>query len=290
MENTGTSIIKVDEKVQAQLTVRNIDDTAWKVLKETIYPDAKDESILMALDYCKARNLDPLKKCVHIVPIWNSDKNKMVDTIWQGIAEIRTTAMRTREYAGIDETKFGEMVSKKLGTKDLTFPEWAQVTVYRLIAGQRVPFTGDKVYFEETYATLKDKKTPNSMWASRPKGQLCKCTEANALRKAFPEELGSDYIAEEMQHMSNEPAPRGETIAVETEKAQDLKAKLKADKEQVIDAEYTKEPEPQPEPPVQEPEQPVQAEDGVCVVCSKTLSANELKYSKTHCYKCQQNS
>ena len=36
------------------------------------------------------------------------------------------------------------------------------------------------------------------MWANRPVGQLEKCAEAGALRRAFPEEIGNDLTAEEM--------------------------------------------------------------------------------------------
>jgi hypothetical protein len=37
------------------------------------------------------------------------------------------------------------------------------------------------------------------MWARRPRGQLAKVAEANALRIAFPEEAGAEYTAEEME-------------------------------------------------------------------------------------------
>ena len=37
------------------------------------------------------------------------------------------------------------------------------------------------------------------MWKKRPRGQLDKAAEAAALRAAFPEELGNDYAAEEME-------------------------------------------------------------------------------------------
>jgi hypothetical protein len=36
------------------------------------------------------------------------------------------------------------------------------------------------------------------MWAKRPKGQLAKCTEAQALRMAFPDAVGAAPTAEEM--------------------------------------------------------------------------------------------
>lgn len=40
---------------------------------------------------------------------------------------------------------------------------------------------------------------PNTMWAKRPRGQIAKCAEAQALRKAFPEAIGSLPTAEEME-------------------------------------------------------------------------------------------
>ena len=184
--------------IATELRKRNIGGQEWKVLKETIFPDAADASILMAVDYCKVRHLDILKKPVHIVPIWNSDKNRYVDTVWQGISELRTTAMRTKEYAGIDETVYGEDITQNISGVTLTFPKYAQVTVYRNIAGSRVAFVGDKVYWLENFSKKKD-GSPNAMWRQRPYGQIAKCAEAAALRKAFPEEIGNDYTAEEME-------------------------------------------------------------------------------------------
>lgn len=189
--------MKLDTSVAMELKRRNINGQTWKVLQETIFPNASDASIIMAIDYCKVRNLDILKKPVHIVPIWNKEQKRYIDTVWQGISELRTTAMRTGQYAGCDETVFGKDITQKVGNVEITFPEWAQVTVYRIIAGQRVPFNGGKVRWLETVATTKD-GAPNSMWKQRPYGQLEKCAEAAALRKAFPEELGNEYAAEEM--------------------------------------------------------------------------------------------
>lgn len=186
----------------AELKKRNINGQTWKVLQETIFPNASDASILMAIDYCKVRNLDILKRPVHIVPIWNADQKRFIDTVWQGISELRTTAMRTGQYAGIDETIYGKDITKRVGDVEITFPEYAQTTVYRMINGTRVPFVGDKVYWLETVATKKD-GSPNAMWKQRPYGQIAKCAEAAALRKAFPEELGNEYAAEEMGNKIN---------------------------------------------------------------------------------------
>jgi phage recombination protein Bet len=184
-----------------------IDQAGWRALVEAIFPNASNiDSVIMALSYCKARNLDPFKRNVHIVPIWNKDVRGYVDTVWPGIGELRTTAFRTGEYAGRSDTTFGPDITQQVGSKTITYPEWAQVTVYRIIKGQRVAFAGARVYWIETYATVKrDDDTPNEMWANRPRGQLDKCAEAAALRGAFPEECGGDYIPEEVQHQRGGP-------------------------------------------------------------------------------------
>lgn len=178
-----------------------IEQGSWKALVEAVFPNATSaESVILALSYCRARKLDPFKKNVHIVPIWNKDLKRMVDTIWPGIGELRTTAFRTGEYAGRDDTEFGPDLTKKIGKAEVTFPEWAKVTVHRIVRGNRVSFAGPRVYWEETYATRgRDDDSPNDMWYNRPRGQLDKCAEAAALRAAFPEEVGSDYIPEEVQ-------------------------------------------------------------------------------------------
>lgn len=185
------------------LEKRGIQAHHWAVLVETVWPAAEStRAVVAALDYCHARGLDPFKRPVHIVPMWNKKLGRSVETVWPGISELRTTASRTGKYAGKDETVFGEDTITKftLGNMELQHPAWAQVTVYRLVDGVRCAFVGPKVFWLETYAkaTAKTDK-PNRMWEQRPYGQLDKCAEAAALRAAFPEELGSTYAAEEME-------------------------------------------------------------------------------------------
>lgn len=201
---TGTAIAIAAPRLPFHPAIEQrfgIDVGAWRVLTDAVFPAAaQPESIIMALAYCRARNLDIFKKPVQIVPIWDRKRGAMVDTVWPGISELRTTAMRTGSFAGFDDTAYGPLVEEKLGGIDVRYPEWAQCTVYRLVGGQRVPFVGPKVFWIETYATAKrDTKAPNSMWLKRPRGQIEKCAEAAALRRAFPEEIGGEYAAEEME-------------------------------------------------------------------------------------------
>lgn len=190
-----------------------IDRSGWKVLVESTFPSAKTiEGVALALAYCKARKLDIFKRVVHIVPIWNSKLGKEVETVWPGIAELRTTAHRTGSYAGKSDTAYGPAITKTFsgmvgfGDKkkqvdiSVTFPEWAQVTTFRIVQGVRCEFVGPKVFWLETYATQGKSDVPNDMWQTRPFGQIDKCAEAAALRVAYPEEIGSEYIDEEVQH------------------------------------------------------------------------------------------
>ena len=185
-----------------------VDRASWKALVEAIFPGAQStESVILALSYCRARNLDPFKRNVHIVPIWDSKQGRMVDTVWPGIGELRTTAFRTGKYGGREATVFGDVQTAEWDhqprngpkrTIKITFPEWAQVTVYRVVNGERVAFAGPRVYWLETYSTMGKSDAPNSMWERRPRGQLDKCAEAAALRAAFPEEIGDEFSNDEV--------------------------------------------------------------------------------------------
>ena len=182
--------------IQTALTERNIDTAVWTTLQNSVFPGAKDESILLAVDYCKARKLDILKKPCHIVPMSVTDaktgNKNWRDVIMPGIYEQRITAFRTGQMAGQDEPVFGDTIT----FRGIEAPEWCRVTVYRFINNERCAFSHTE-YFSEACATTKEGK-PNSMWSKRPRGQLAKCAEAGALRKAFPDELGGVITADEV--------------------------------------------------------------------------------------------
>ena len=190
------------------LTVQS-EERMIDVMRASLYPGAKPDSIRMVMGYCAARNLDPLRKPVHIVPMWvkepGSDKGAMQDVVMPGIALYRIEAARTGEYAGKSEPIFGPMFTQKLGGADVSFPLWCKVTVYRMVNGQRCEFTALE-YWLENYATAKrDTDAPNAMWKKRAFGQLAKCAEAQALRMAFPEATGGEATAEEMEGKVLEP-------------------------------------------------------------------------------------
>jgi hypothetical protein len=115
-----------------------------------------------------------------------------------GVGLYRIQAARSNQYAGVSEPEFGEDVTCNLGGTDITYPKWCKVTVKKIVNNTIVEFTA-KEYWLENYAAKKDTATPNTMWQKRPYGQLAKCAEAQALRKAFPEIVSQHPTAEEME-------------------------------------------------------------------------------------------
>ena len=193
----------------------------WRALVDAVYPSAKTpEGIILAVSYCQSKGYDVMKKMVHVVPVWSTSQGREVEGVWEAVAALRATAFRTGEYAGCDETKFGPIIKKRFSGEvgkgsyakhvdmELEFPQWAQVTVYRMVQGVRCAFPGPKVYWLAAYGAQGKSDIPNDKWAEgNEPGQdgdgagsymLEKCAEAAALRKAFPEALGSTNAAEEM--------------------------------------------------------------------------------------------
>jgi phage recombination protein Bet len=215
-----------------------IDSVYWKALTEVVFPSVETvDAIVMALAYCRARNLDVMKKVVHVVPVWNAKLGKNVEGVWPGISELRTTAMRTNSYAGKKKTALGPIIKKKVGTIEMEFPEWAQVTVRRRMGKQVFEFEGPEVYWLEAYSSKGKDPTPNAMWSKRPIGQLDKCAEAAALRVAFPEELGGEIAAEEVQYMQNATANVSLTKTVKLTHGPDDKIEEVREVDSVIDNE-----------------------------------------------------
>lgn len=187
------------------------------VLKNSLYPGARDESIKLVIGYCKASGLDPMQKPVHIVPMSVStgkkdgngwDVKEMRDVVMPGIGLYRTQAARSGEYAGVSEPEFGDDITETIGETTITYPKWCKVVIKRQMRNGAIVEFAAKELWKENYATKSAKSAePNAMWKRRPYAQLAKCAEAQALRKAFPE-FGAQPTADEMEGKSFD----GETI------------------------------------------------------------------------------
>jgi phage recombination protein Bet len=184
---------------------------SWRVLCD-LYPAAESAEIIGAvIDYCAVRRLDPFKKPVHIVPMYNARLRRKVQVVMQGINEVEITAARTGKWAGMDPPKWGPTIERTFrGSIErdngdveavevtLSFPEWCSVTVYRIVGGEPRGFT-EQLWWEDCYARAGFRsEVPNMRWQQARRQMLHKCTKAASLRAAFPEE-GFDNVAEEME-------------------------------------------------------------------------------------------
>ena len=191
------------------LVERGINRSCWSALCNTLYPSNKPEAIILAWEYCQSRELDIMMKPVHLVgmsvlnPVTN--KKEFRDVVMPGIGLYRIQADRSGNYAGADEPEFGPAITESFPNAynpnemiEVIYPEWCKYTVHKIVGDRIVSFSA-KEYWKENYATQKSGSTcPNAMWQKRPNGQLAKCAEAQALRKAWPE-IGSVPTAEEME-------------------------------------------------------------------------------------------
>ena len=197
---TGMPASAVEHKTQ--LTPKQVD-----LLKRTVCKGASDDELALFMHVANKAGLDPFTKQLHAVKrkIWNANTQRSEETmtIQVGIDGYRLIAHRTGLCAGIGD---GVFTYKEDGT-----PESATVSVKRLVSGQVCEFLGTAWWDEYApyhYSKKEKKSVLSSMWKQRPRGQLAKCAEALALRKAFPAELSGMYTKEEMEQADNPPQAR----------------------------------------------------------------------------------
>lgn len=187
-------------------TINNDDERSKRIfqaLKNNVYPGVKDETVDMIIDYCKSLKLDPMMKPVHPVPMSVKDSKSgdfsYRDVIMNGIGLYRTVASRSEKYLGVTKPEFGKDITEELDGVKITYPEWCLMYIKLKVNGEIIEIPS-LVYWKESYATANSRTTaPNKMWIKRPRGQLIKCTEANAYRMAFPDTLGSTVTFEEIE-------------------------------------------------------------------------------------------
>jgi hypothetical protein len=117
-----------------------------------------------------------------------------------GIGLYRTQASRSGLHLGTSKPEFGEMITQIIGKEEITYPKSCRIVVRKLLSdGSIAEFEAEELWIENYASKSRYDTTPNAMWMKRKCGQLAKCTEAQALRKAFPEFITSHATAEEME-------------------------------------------------------------------------------------------
>jgi len=200
------------------------------LIKNTVAVGTSDLELALFLEVCRSTGLNPFQRQVYAVVRKGKTKqgNQWVETskmvIQTGIDGYRLIAARSGVHMGTTDPEFGPL-------KD-GYPEFARVIVRKLVHGQMVEFPATARWAEyvQTKAEYQGgsatgKQIVSDMWAKMPHTMLGKCSEALALRKAFPAELSGVYSDVEMQQADNPateaaPAQQARTVDVTREVAQ----------------------------------------------------------------------
>lgn len=165
------------------------------LVKRTIANGATDDELRLFFYDCQRNGVHPLDKLIHFT------KRGGRYTPITSIDLMRIRAHDTGECAGIDDAAYDPAEETSAP------PQVARVTVYRMIGGQRCPFTATA-----RWAEYYPGDQQGHMWRKMPRVMLGKCAEALALRKAFPKQLHGLYAREEMaQAEADEPTTRKTT-------------------------------------------------------------------------------
>ncbi|MFF7190588.1 phage recombination protein Bet [Streptomyces sp. NPDC008222] len=154
------------------------------------------------LHLCQRTGLDPFSRQIYLIGRFSKKDGRDVYTPQTGIDGYRVIAQRVTAQTGgtygYEDTVWCDPSGR---WRDVWLadepPAAAKVTVIR--NGHRFSAVAT---FREYVQTFPD-GNPKGLWAKMPAGQIAKCAEALALRKAFPHDLAGVYTAEEMAQADN---------------------------------------------------------------------------------------
>ena len=154
-----------------------------QLISTTIAPGCSGDELRLFAYACQRTGLDPFSKQIYAI----KRGGKM--TIQAGIDGLRSIAERTGQLDG-SETYWcgedGQWADVWLSSKP---PAAAKTIINR--KGSTHPFVG--------VARFADYNAGQGLWSKMPAAMIAKCSEALALRKAFPADLSGVYSADEMQ-------------------------------------------------------------------------------------------
>lgn len=163
---------------------------------------------------CDRTGLDPLARQIYCIGRFSQGQVEW--SIQTAIDGFRVIAERSQKYAGQDGaewlTEAGDWVPVFVKKLHGDHPLAARVNVYRHDWKDDKPAVGIATWDE--YAQTKRNGGLTAMWEQRGPGQLAKCAEALAMRKAFPQDLSGLYTDDEMRP---EVAPEVEVTGTDWE-------------------------------------------------------------------------
>ena len=154
-----------------------------QLISSTIAPGCSGDELRLFAYACQRTGLDPFSKQIYAI------KRGGRMTVQAGIDGLRSIAERTGQLDGSETFWCGEDGQWQdvwLGSKP---PAAAKTIIHR--KGASHPFVG--------VARFTDYNAGQGLWNKMPAVMIAKCSEALALRKAFPADLSGVYSTYEMQ-------------------------------------------------------------------------------------------
>jgi phage recombination protein Bet len=162
--------------------------TTWtpeqtQLISSTIAPGCSGDELKLFAYACQRTGLDPFSKQIYAI----KRGGKM--TIQAGIDGLRAIAERTGQLDGSETWWCGPDGSWQDAWLADKPPVAAKTIIYR--KGSNHAFTG--------VARFADYNAGQGLWSKMPAAMIAKCSEALALRKAFPANLSGVYTTDEME-------------------------------------------------------------------------------------------
>lgn len=187
MATNKLAIVEAEETAPAPITRDEWTQARIDFIRQHFCGGAPEKEAALFIQLARQMGLSPERRQIYLIGRNNKSGGKTW-SIQTGIDGYRSTAAKTGDYAGSDSAVFEW--SDQPTTFGKRIPRTATVTVYRFVHGVRCPFSASAIWDEYNAGV--------NQWLSMPSVMLAKCAEAQALRKAFPDELSGLYTDDEM--------------------------------------------------------------------------------------------
>lgn len=225
-----------------------------ELIRRTVAGDTNQDEFDLFMEVAKARGLNPFLKQIYAFVYNKDDAKKRKLSIVTAIDGYRIIAARCRDYRPSDEpTEF--VTDEKVRSSENPAAIVKAVTRgYKFGPdGKWYPVVGEA--FWDEYVPIKEDivggfdwvetgqkwpdgnpkkkkvpkdgaelmRVPDNLWNKMPHGQIGKCSEAQMLRKGWPEDFSGVYVAEEMDRARVEDMTASQSIeAYEATKRMEL--------------------------------------------------------------------
>lgn len=193
---------------------------------KTVGKDLRGTEIDEAIEWCELYGANPFTKDIYFFVFDKDDAEKRRVVPVLGIGLYRKIAARTGDYRPDDKPPrftYSDAAISPANPKGMIDCE---VTVYKYVHGawfpttsrlkwdERAPIKAGGFRWEDTGETWPDTGKPKkrkvadgsasvldgnkSNWHTMPETMMAKCAEADAIRKAWPNEVSGSYVPEEM--------------------------------------------------------------------------------------------